>query len=389
MLPAACLSTSVPASAQVATLTKTVTMGDHTCHPHRSDLLEPRTVKSCRMTSSTTSSSAARMACRLPGRSPAVGIVPRLVRFRSHPESERKRRCRRGRTRCRSRRRCVRPPRSPRDIFSSESPAASRASPTVSEVLLLDHQPTPEGVDRKDALADGNAADRAMPTHPSHAEQAVPQVNQLLRLQGPVLEGFQHLSPHLAIPRMAVVVSNHVRGHHAPSSANDPKIDLGIEARQQNVEVPSVRGRGRLGRDPPEDQPAQPGPRRQARPPGSEAPVKRREPDEGPFIERSTPPRGVQAGGPNADAAQGLRSAPTSPAPTAPRLRGPTTGPGNCASGPPCRREGEHQPVRRHSTASDASPHAADCGSAPRLVTRVQDILELERGRPGVQHRRQ
>jgi hypothetical protein len=74
-------------------------------------------------------------------------------------------------------------------------------------------------------LPDGNAADNAMPAHPSHANQTVPQVNQLLRFQRPVLEGLRHLPPHLAIPRMAVVVSDHVRSHHAPGSADDPKVD--------------------------------------------------------------------------------------------------------------------------------------------------------------------
>ncbi len=103
---------------------------------------------------------------------------------------------------------------------------------------------------------------------------------------------------------MAVVASHEIRREHG--RARHSKIDRRVEARQQNIEVPSIRGRGCLGHDPHEDEPTQPGVLRQPRPASGEVPVKRRKPDEEAFIEASMLPPHLQSTGPNAHADHGV-----------------------------------------------------------------------------------
>jgi hypothetical protein len=106
-------------------------------------------------------------------------------------------------------------------------------------------------------LVDGNAAARAVPTQPGHGDQAVPQVKQLLWVQGQVLETVQHHPPDVAIARVTVVVPDEVGGYPAArTGGHDPIIDFGIEAHQEDIEVPSIRGAHCLARKPYEQQAA-------------------------------------------------------------------------------------------------------------------------------------
>lgn len=103
----------------------------------------------------------------------------------------------------------------------------------------------------EEELVEGSAATRAVPAQPGNAQQAVPDIEQLLRREGQVLEAVHHRPPHFSIARVTVVVPDQIRCHFAAGARRDDAIiDLGIEAQQENIEVPAVRRAHGLGHKP-------------------------------------------------------------------------------------------------------------------------------------------
>jgi hypothetical protein len=151
--------------------------------------------------------------------------------------------------------------------------------------MLPDHQASAQGEKLKALLIDGHTASRSMPTPLDGDEPAVSQVEEFLRIEANVLGGFENHSPSLTVAVMTVVVRLEVEGKHRM------KLDAGIQANEEPVEVASIRRRVCPSNTTHEDRSAQPRVSRQSRPRGTQPTTKCREADDDPFIQAPVPPR--------------------------------------------------------------------------------------------------
>jgi len=105
-----------------------------------------------------------------------------------------------------------------------------------------------------------------VPLHAGHGHHLFPEVEQvLLRLQRHIFEALEHLAPHIEVTGVPVVVAKQIRDDHAlVSGRGDQQIDLGVEAEEQDVEVPPVHRGHRLGDDLCEQQTTKPRPSRKS-----------------------------------------------------------------------------------------------------------------------------
>jgi hypothetical protein len=156
----------------------------------------------------------------------------------------------------------------------------------ILEIILPDHRASAEGEELKDLLAVRNAASRPLPAHVGRDEQAVPEVQEFLGIEANVLEALKHASPNFQVAVMAVKGPAYVEEYLGPV-----KLDVGIKASEEQIEIASVRRRECLTYATHKDRAAQPRVAWQSRPRSIQPPGNCGEADDNPFIQSPVPPR--------------------------------------------------------------------------------------------------
>jgi hypothetical protein len=157
----------------------------------------------------------------------------------------------------------------------------------ILKVILPDNQASARGEELIERLADGHAASRSMPVQCDRDENAVSQVEQLLRVEPNVLEALKQVSPNFQVAVMAVIERIDVDLPHLAGVILDARIKAGEEA----IEVPAIRRRVTLAKATHQQHSAEARAFRKSRPPGRIETRKRREADDDPFIQAPVPPR--------------------------------------------------------------------------------------------------
>src|SRR2546423_181883 len=133
----------------------------------------------------------------------------------------------------------------------------------VGEVLLPDHQASPQSTKLKQRLVYGNAAGRSMSLVMGRDEKLVAQVEDLHGLRAKVIERVHHLSPDLLVAVMTMGDGVPIRGQQVLRGA---VFDARIYAQDQQVEVTTIGGCACPTHELAQQQPAKPGPQRQSHP---------------------------------------------------------------------------------------------------------------------------
>ena len=155
----------------------------------------------------------------------------------------------------------------------------------ILEIVLPDHQAAAQSQELKEGLAHERTASRSPRGQLCRHENAVSEVEEFLGLEASV-GGFEQMTPKLPVALVAVEDGAYVGEHMSHS-----KLDAGIQADDEHVEVASIQRRKSLPYAANEYRSTQPRVLRQSRPRGTQLTGKPREANEDPFFQRTVPPR--------------------------------------------------------------------------------------------------
>ena len=155
----------------------------------------------------------------------------------------------------------------------------------ILKVIFPDYQSSAEREELKNGLAHGHTASLSLSDHLGRHENAVSAVDEFLGIE-PSVEAAEPLSPKLTVAVMTVEDRACVREHMCRV-----KLDGGIKAVDEQVEVASIERCVALSDTADEHRSAQSRTARHPRPRCAEQTVEPREVDDDPFIQRPVTPR--------------------------------------------------------------------------------------------------
>jgi hypothetical protein len=155
----------------------------------------------------------------------------------------------------------------------------------ILEIVLLDHQAAAQSDELKEGLAHEHTASRSLRRQFGRDENAVSEVEEFLGVKASV-SGFEQVAPNLPVAVVAVEDRAYVGEHMSHA-----KLDAGIKADDEYVEVASIQRRKALSYAANKYRSTEPRVLRQSSPRGTQLMGKPREANEHPFFQRTVPPR--------------------------------------------------------------------------------------------------
>jgi hypothetical protein len=155
----------------------------------------------------------------------------------------------------------------------------------ILEIVLPDHQAAAQSEELKEGLAHEHTASRSLRGQLGRHENAVSEVEEFLGLEASV-GGFEQMTPKLPVAVVAVEDRAYVGEHMSHA-----KLDAGIKADDEHVEVASIQRRKSLSYAANKYRSTEPRVLRQSRPRGTQLTGKPREANKDSFLQRTVPPR--------------------------------------------------------------------------------------------------